>query len=89
MKVVIEVPSTGNLLYGTVTHLTDRGLMIVLASHRRKMVEVTRKVKGRIEVVKRYLADWEEVSPERELCAWRGRYSMVKGPEEAKNGSIN
>lgn len=80
MKSVIEVPSSGNLLYGTITHVTPRGMLIVRASHRRRWIETYRNVRGRLEVAHRYLAGWEEVRPERELCAWQGRFSLVKPP---------
>lgn len=89
-KSVIEVPSSGNLLYGTITHVTDRGLMIVLTSHRRRWVETHRyRKKDGVsvkEVANRYMTDWEELRPERELCAWQGKFSLVLPPKEVGDG---
>lgn len=79
MRYVIEIPSSGNLLYGTIEHITDRGLMIVLASHHRRWAETLRRTKGgRYEVATRYLGKWEILSPPRYLCAWKGKFSLVK-----------
>jgi len=79
-KSVVEIPSSGNLLYGTVEHITDRGLLIVLTSHRRRWIEVHkwRQVDGvrKKVLANRYLTEWEKLEPERLLCAWQGRFTM-------------
>ena len=85
-KSVIKVPSSGNLLYGSVEWVTDRGLMLVRTSHRRRWIETHkwRRIDGKRKKVlaHRYMTDWERLSPPKLLCAWQGKYSMVKPPEE-------
>lgn len=82
---VVQVPSTGNYLYGTVEHVTDRGMMIILTSRRRRWIEVYKYrqkdgVRKKV-LANRYLTEWEELSPPRLLCAWQGKFVGIRGPK--------
>ena len=62
------VLSHGTFLYGTVTYVTERGMMVVLATHRRGRGTIVRKHK-RVS----YLKAWEEISPPRKMLAGGGK----------------
>ena len=67
---------SGQYLHGVITYITDGGIVIIIATHRRRLTTLVRRHK---KITK--LMNWEEVRPPRKMLAVGGR--IVGGGPDA------
>jgi len=71
---------TGQLFYGQVTFVTNRGLMVVMTEWRKVWYEVMRRYKQ-----VRVMGRWEKIHPPRKMLAAGGRF-VAKRPKQITGG---